>query len=51
MRLHDASAGIIIGLLVTDLDCANTAVEAHKTKAAVRATNLSDMPDLAGIEW
>src|SRR3954464_4334856 len=32
----------------TDLDCANTAVEAHKTKAAVRAKNLSDMPDLKG---
>src|SRR5438105_112112 len=30
----------------TDLGCANTAVEAQKTKAAVRATNLSDIRDL-----
>src|SRR3954470_12888776 len=42
------SLGLPLVFGSTDLDCANTAVEAHKTKAAIRAKNLSDMPDLKG---
>src|SRR3954470_14041332 len=42
------SLGLPLVFWSTDLDCANTAVEAHKTKAVVRAKNLSDMPGLKG---